>query len=180
MSAVAGVAVTVDGIPWPVQGAQVAVIEADRVLLQFRPWPPGWELPGGHCEASEDPAMSAAREAEEETGLRVRIERLVGVYTWGGLRSAGDVLYLGSNVGGRRRRSLEAWSSRWFAREQLPRTVFPWMRQRILDAFACTDGAAPIHRLQPVTLYHVGLFATAWLRAPVDRIQRRGRGAASR
>jgi len=62
--------VVVNGVPWPVQGAQVAIIDAGRIVLQFRPWPPGWELPGGHCEDGEDPAITAAREAEEETGYR--------------------------------------------------------------------------------------------------------------
>ena len=40
-----------------VMGAQVAIVERGRVLLQFRPWPPGWELPGGHCKPGEDPAV---------------------------------------------------------------------------------------------------------------------------
>jgi len=61
--------VEVEGIPWPVLGAQVAIIRNGRVLLQFRPWPPGWELPGGHCEDTESPEATATREAEEETGL---------------------------------------------------------------------------------------------------------------
>ncbi|MEA2672508.1 MAG: hypothetical protein QOG45_2728, partial [Chloroflexota bacterium] len=34
---------------FPVQGAQLAIVHDGRVLLQLRPWPPGWELPGGHC-----------------------------------------------------------------------------------------------------------------------------------
>ena len=82
-------------------------MQRGRVLLQFRPWPPGWELPGGHCEPGEDPAVTAARETEEETGYRVRIAGIVGVYSWRGLRSAGDVVYLGEVIGGAPRRSLE-------------------------------------------------------------------------
>ena len=62
--------VLIDGVEWTVEGAQVAIVERGRVLLQFRPWPPGWELPGGHCEPGEDPAVTAARETEEETGLQ--------------------------------------------------------------------------------------------------------------
>ena len=42
--------VVVDGVVWPVQGAQVAILDGSRVLLQLRPFPPGWELPGGHVE----------------------------------------------------------------------------------------------------------------------------------
>lgn len=165
--------VSVDGVAWPVQGAQVAVVQEERILVQLRPWLPGWELPGGHCERDEDPHVTAAREAEEETGYRIAITALVGVYTWAGLRSAGDVLYLGAIEGGRARRSIEAWSARMVDVDHLPRTLFPWYHQRVRDAFACAQGAAPVHRVQMVTLYHVFSFGTAWMRAPVDSLQRR-------
>ncbi|HEY6782047.1 MAG TPA: NUDIX domain-containing protein, partial [Candidatus Dormibacteraeota bacterium] len=147
--------VTINDVEWTVVGAQVAIVERGRVLLQFRPWPPGWELPGGHCKPGEDPAVTAARETEEETGYRVRIAGIVGVYSWRGLRSAGDVVYLGEVIGGAPRRSLEAWSLRMTAPDALPRTVFPWIRDRVCDAVEVADGAAAVHRLQPVTIRHV-------------------------
>jgi 8-oxo-dGTP pyrophosphatase MutT (NUDIX family) len=172
--------VEVEGVSWPVQGAQVAMIEDGKIVLQLRPWPPGWELPGGHCDAGEDPAVTAAREVEEETGYRIRIDRVVGVYTWGGLRNAGDVLYLAAIVGGRPRRSLEAWALHHVAPDEIPRTLFPWMRQRVLDAFACAADSSPVHRVQPVTLYHVASFATAWMQAPLDRLRRRRSRRSSR
>jgi 8-oxo-dGTP pyrophosphatase MutT (NUDIX family) len=166
-------AIVIDGVAWPVEGAQVAIVERGRVLLQFRPWPPGWELPGGHCEPGEDPAVAAARETVEETGYRVRIAGIVGVYSWRGLRSAGDVVFLGQVVGGAPRRSLEAWSLRMVTPDRLPRTVFPWMRERVSDAVDVAGGAPAVHRVQPVTIRHVLGFATAWLHTPVDRLLRR-------
>jgi 8-oxo-dGTP pyrophosphatase MutT (NUDIX family) len=167
--------VTVDGIAWQVMGAQVAVLSSNGVLLQLRPWPPGWELPGGHCEPREEPSETARREAEEESGYRIGIDGLVGVYTWAGLRSAGDALYHGHVTGGRPRRSIEAWAQRFFSQRELPHTAFPWMRQRIDDAFAVSAGAEPVHRVQPVTIHHVLLFGTAWMRAPLDALMRRRR-----
>lgn len=168
--------VSVEGVDWPVQGAQVAVIRDSRILIQLRPWLPGWELPGGHCEPDEDPSLTAAREAYEETGYRVAIQALVGVYTWAGLRSAGDVLYLGRIEGGSQRRSIEAWALRFVDVEHLPRTLFPWYHQRVVDAMACAGGASPVHRVQMVTMHHVASFGTAWMRVPVDRWQRRRAG----
>ena len=168
-------AVTVDGISWPVTGAQVAVIEGNRVLVQLRPWLPGWELPGGHCEPDEEPQLTAARETFEETGYRIRIRGLVGVYTWSGLRSAGDVLYLGTIEGGRPRRSIEAWAVRMVDLEHLPRTLFPWYHQRLRDAFASASGAAPVHRVQTVTMHHVLSFGSSWMRTPVDALRQRRR-----
>jgi 8-oxo-dGTP pyrophosphatase MutT (NUDIX family) len=167
--------VAVDGQVWPVRGAQLAVVQSGRVLLQFRPWPPGWELPGGHGEPGEDPAVTAVREAEEETGHTFRSLGLVGVYSWEGLRTAGDAVFLGEITGGRARRSIEAWSFRLFAPDQLPATLFPWCRARVLDAVACSGGAAAVHRVQPVTMRQVMGFGTGWLRTPVDALTRRRR-----
>ena len=165
--------VVIGGVELPVEGAQVAIVERGRVLLQLRPWPPGWELPGGHVEPGEDPAATAIRETEEETGYRVRIAGTVGVYSWRGLRSAGDVVFLGVVVGGAPRRSLEAWALRMAPPNALPRTVFPWVRDRVQDAVDVAAGAPPVHRLQPVTIRHVLGFATAWLHTPIDRVLRR-------
>jgi 8-oxo-dGTP pyrophosphatase MutT (NUDIX family) len=167
--------IVVDGQSRPVGGAQLVILHRGRVLLQFRPWPPGWELPGGHCEPGEHPGVTARREAEEETGHSVRVLGLVGVYTWEGLRSAGDAVFLGEITGGRSRRSIEAWSVRFFSPDQLPRTIFPWCRERIGDAVACSQGAAPFHRVQPVTMRHVMSFGTSWLQTPVDALMRRRR-----
>lgn len=160
--------VLVDGVPRRVSGAQMAVVEDGRVLLQLRPWPPGWELPGGHCSAGEDPAETAIRECAEETGLRVRVDGLVGVYEWAGWRSAGDAVYAGTAVGGAPRRSIESLRLRWVDPEALPRTVFPWVPQRMADALASIAGAPPVHRVQPVHLRHVLFFGMQWAGAVVD------------
>ena len=105
--------VVVDGVQFPVDGASVAIVENGRVFVQFRPFPPGWELPGGHVETDENPLDAAAREVGEETGWEVRIRGLVGVYSWRGLRTVGDAVYLGEIVGGKRRRSLESVAGAW-------------------------------------------------------------------
>jgi 8-oxo-dGTP pyrophosphatase MutT (NUDIX family) len=165
--------VVIDGVEWPVEGAQVAIVRRGRVLVQFRPWPPGWELPGGHLEPGEDSAVTAAREVAEETGYTVRITGLVGVYSWRGLRSAGDVVYLGEVIGGAPRRSLEAWAFRMVSPDRLPRTAFPWIRERVRDAVDVAGGGASVHRVQPVTIRHVLGFATAWLHTPFDRLMGR-------
>lgn len=62
--------------------ATVAVVRQGKVLMMWRHrfvidrWV--WELPGGYVDGTEDPAVTAAREVEEETGWRPGpIERLL-------------------------------------------------------------------------------------------------------
>jgi 8-oxo-dGTP pyrophosphatase MutT (NUDIX family) len=167
--------VVVGGVAWPVQGAQAAIVDGSRVLLQLRPFPPGWELPGGHVEPNEDPAQTAVREAEEETGYRVNIRGLVGVYSWSGLRNAADAVFLAEIAGGEKHWSFEAWRTVFVSAEEIPRTAFPWCRQRVYDALARSEGAPPVHRVQPITLRNVATFSTSWLSAPLDRIRRVGK-----
>jgi ADP-ribose pyrophosphatase YjhB (NUDIX family) len=52
-----------------------------RVLLLRRADNGWWCLPGGMMNAGESIGEACAREVLEETGLRVRIKRLVGVYS---------------------------------------------------------------------------------------------------
>ncbi len=39
-----------------------------------------WDLPGGFCDGWEHPADAAVREAREELGVAVRLDRFVGMY----------------------------------------------------------------------------------------------------
>ncbi|MCL7454186.1 MAG: NUDIX domain-containing protein [Anaerolineae bacterium] len=63
-----------------------ALVVRDRALLLVQrrgdapAFPGTWNLPAGYCEADETPAAAAIREAQEETGLRVRPGRLAGAY----------------------------------------------------------------------------------------------------
>ncbi|MCX6709707.1 MAG: NUDIX hydrolase [Candidatus Woesearchaeota archaeon] len=51
------------------------------VLVERKYQPFGWALPGGFIEYGETAEDAAVREAFEETGLEVEIERLLGVYS---------------------------------------------------------------------------------------------------
>ena len=54
-----------------------------RILIAKRNFPPGknkWALPGGFIESGETPEAACLRELEEETGLKGKIKRLIGVY----------------------------------------------------------------------------------------------------
>lgn len=54
--------------------------DANRLLLVRHADGGVWSTPGGVIEPDERPADAAVREAWEETGLHVRVDRLVGAY----------------------------------------------------------------------------------------------------
>jgi ADP-ribose pyrophosphatase YjhB (NUDIX family) len=61
----------------------VIIVAGESFLAIRRSRPPRvgwWDLPGGFCEGWELPADAAVREAKEELGLDVRLDRFVGMY----------------------------------------------------------------------------------------------------
>ena len=59
----------------------VCVTEEGLVLIE-RKWPPlGFALPGGHVDYGESTEAAAIREMKEETGLDIKIIRMIGVYS---------------------------------------------------------------------------------------------------
>lgn len=64
-------------------GCSATIFNANRekVLLTQRTDNGRWCLPGGMMESGESVAEACEREVWEETGLKVRVTRLIGVYS---------------------------------------------------------------------------------------------------
>jgi 8-oxo-dGTP diphosphatase len=103
----------------------------DAVLLIRRRWPPyrgRWGLPGGFIAYGETPEDAAVREVREETGLEIRIRRLIGTWIEDYRRPQGidrllSLYYIGQIVGGREQPGDEATALAWFERDALPRRL---------------------------------------------------------
>ena len=72
------------------------------VLIQRQYPPPGWALPGGFVDVGESVEQAAAREAREETSLRVHLVTLLGCYSDPGRDARGhtaSVVYVATAEG---------------------------------------------------------------------------------
>jgi 8-oxo-dGTP diphosphatase len=76
--------------------------EDGRVVLVRRAIEPGyglWVFPGGYVDHGEEVTGAAIRDAREESGLDVRIDSLVNIYSYGGT-SPIIIVYAATAVGG--------------------------------------------------------------------------------
>lgn len=121
----------------PKVAAAVLVEKNGQVLLVRRTNEPKrglWSVPAGFVDAGEDPARAAARECLEETGLTVRVTRLLDViYGIEHPRGAHIVIaYAGEVVSGSLAPGDDADRAEFFSPGALPPLAFQATR-RILE-----------------------------------------------
>src|SRR5205823_54889 len=126
---------------------------AAEVLLVKRTSPCAWELPGGNVDPGEPVKDAAVREVREETGLVVRVERLLGWYERTGFRPHRSPVYVCVPLSGALRPNQESFAVRFFPAGRLPLGLFPWYRPLIRDAIAGRTHQAPVRQ-------HLGAVAT--------------------
>ena len=84
----------------PFDGAKLAVLTGDRVLVLERddrpdiPWPGHWDLPGGGREGGETPVDCVLREVREELALHLDPDRLDGGRTYPGVLPGQGTVWL--------------------------------------------------------------------------------------
>ena len=115
-----------------------------RVLLHQRADNGHWALPGGGLDLGESIEHCCLREVREETGLEVRIVRLIGVYTdprWSVIRYPNGetnqsvaVTFECRVTGGEARIDHESLALEWFDPRNLPQPFFPNHLPRLTDA----------------------------------------------
>jgi 8-oxo-dGTP pyrophosphatase MutT (NUDIX family) len=120
--------------------------DRDRILLTRRADNGKWCLPGGRMEPGESAAETCEREVLEETGLRVNVRKLSGVYTspdWivqyrdGNRHQLVAMCFICEPTGGELGLSDETTEYGWFtAQEIATMDIVEHHPQRIADALA--------------------------------------------
>lgn len=111
----------------PKLGGDAAIFnERGHILLQDRADGSGWCLPCGWVEPNERPVDAAVRETFEETGLEVRVLRLVGVFSRKanealGIHGMSAVVHLCEVVGGELTLSHEGLGLRYWSLDNVPK-----------------------------------------------------------
>ncbi len=123
--------------PIPVTATLVPFNEG--IVLVQRKYPPfvdDWCLPGGFIEAHEVPEHSAIREVEEETGLKVEIERMIDAQAPGRGINVIILFYLAKTASGVLQAGDDASDVQVFTQKTLPKNIaFPLHRQMISKWF---------------------------------------------
>lgn len=107
----------------------------DQVLLIKRRDIPVWVLPGGGIEREELPEQAAVREAEEETGLKLALERKIAFYQPKNRLTKPTHFFECKVVGGSLQKGFETRDIGFFSLNDLPSRLVPFYKTWIDDAF---------------------------------------------
>jgi 8-oxo-dGTP diphosphatase len=113
----------------PKVAAAVLIEQDGRVLLVRRAGEPFrglWSLPAGFINGGEDPAQAAARECLEETGLTVRVTRVLEIISGKEHPRGADfiIVYQAEVIDGELKPDDDADAVEWFERQNLPQLAF--------------------------------------------------------
>ncbi len=124
--------------PYTVWAFWIVLNEKQQVLLVLRNDIPFRNLPWGQLEDKESPRDAVIREVKEETGLQVKIDRLVGVYA---KNDKNDVVFLFtcSVISWELTLNAEAKDFCWSDFDTLPSNLKQTHRVRLQDFFYASN-----------------------------------------
>ena len=133
-------------MPRHVVVALVFILQGDEILLVRQDYGQRcWSLPGGTVELGESIDEAAVREVKEETGLDVRLKRVVGLYSKPA-EGALAITFQAEVTGGTLRADHEISECRFFPLAKLPHPIREHLRDRVADF--CRGEPSPALRTQ--------------------------------
>jgi ADP-ribose pyrophosphatase YjhB (NUDIX family) len=141
------------GYATPKVDVRGAVFREGKLLLVRERADGGWCMPGGWADVGDPPAAMVEREVLEESGLRVRAARIIGVFDANRegpeleVMHAYKLVFLCEDLGGEPHSSNETSDARFFGPDEIPAlSTARTSIRNIREAFAHREDPA----LQPV------------------------------
>lgn len=142
-------------------GVQVVIKRDNQVLLTKREDFEVWCLPGGGLDSHETFVEAAVREAREETGLEVRVTRLIGVYSRPN-ENCYNMAFEAEIVSGALQTSREVIELDFFDPMNLPDYTIHFYQRMIADAFSGTEAPTAWKLITPApfgAIHYLELYA---------------------
>ncbi len=119
--------------------AAIVLVQYNGKLVLVRrdidPFRGHWSFPSGYVDRAENVESEAVREVKEETGLDIRLRRLLGVYSQQGNHVI-LVVYTADAIGGTLEALDEVQEVGLFSSDELPPLPFPHDEEIISDYLA--------------------------------------------
>lgn len=131
----------------PPLAATIVLTRGNKVLMGRRTIEPRrgyWTLPGGYVELGESAEEAVIREAREEMGVEVRIDRLLGLHS-GAPSAVAVALYAGHIVEGEPRPLDEVDAVGFFGPDELPEAAF-WSTHWALELWQLSERDRELRR----------------------------------
>jgi 8-oxo-dGTP diphosphatase len=126
--------------PTPQPTVRVLIVKDGQFCMvkeKYGPAKDQWSLPGGWCDIGKSPVEAALAEGQEESGIPIRIVRLLAVmdrrfYMPSDIYSTYTLVFLAEPIGEASEPNFEITAVDWFSLDTLPHLSFKATKEELL------------------------------------------------